>query len=98
MIWKAIFEIDVHYQPIKPLGKGAYGVVCSAKDSKSGHKRAIKKITQAFENSTDARRTLREIMLLQHLKHENIIALVDMMRPAAQRILLEHRFHVVSSF
>lgn len=82
MIWKAIFEIDVHYQPIKPLGKGAYGVVCSAKDSKSGHKRAIKKITQAFENSTDARRTLREIMLLQHLKHENIIALVDMMRPA----------------
>jgi mitogen-activated protein kinase 1/3 len=28
----------------------------------------------AFENLTDARRTLREIKLLRHLKHDNIIA------------------------
>ncbi len=35
----------------------------------------------AFENLTDARRTLREIKLLRHLRHENIIAVKDIMKP-----------------
>ena len=38
---------------------------------------AIKKIGNAFENLTDARRTLREIKLLRHLRHENIIAVSE---------------------
>ena len=82
-IWRAPFELDVRYEPIKPIGKGAYGVVCSAKDATTGEKCAIKKINSAFDNPTDARRTLREIMILQHLgTHENIICLKDIMRPA----------------
>ena len=48
-------------------------MVCSAKDTKTGEKVAIKKIGNAFENLIDARRTLREIKLLRHLRHENII-------------------------
>ena len=56
------------------IGKGAYGVVCSAKNLSNSEKVAIKKIGNAFENLTDARRTLREIKLLRHLRHENIIA------------------------
>lgn len=46
------------------MGKGAYGVVCSAKDTVTGEKIAIKKIGNAFDNLTDARRTLREIKLV----------------------------------
>jgi mitogen-activated protein kinase 1/3 len=42
---------------------------------------AIKKIGNAFENLTDARRTLREIRLLRYLRHENIIAVRDIIRP-----------------
>ena len=42
---------------------------------------AIKKITNAFENLTDAKRTLREIKLLRHLRQENIIAIIDIMQP-----------------
>jgi len=38
----------------------------------------------AFENLTDARRTLREIMLLRHLKHENVIDILDIMRPSSR--------------
>jgi serine/threonine protein kinase len=38
---------------------------------------AIKKITNAFENAIDAKRTLREIKLLRHLHHENVIRIVD---------------------
>ena len=72
------------YVPIKPIGKGAYGVVCSAKDSETGEKVAIKKISNAFDNATDARRTLREIKLLRRLQHENIVLLKDIMRPPSK--------------
>jgi mitogen-activated protein kinase 1/3 len=67
------------------IGKGAYGVVCSAKDTVSGEKIAIKKIGNAFENLTDARRTLREIKLLRHLRHENIIGVRDIMKASRDR-------------
>ena len=71
----------MRYTPIKPLGKGAYGVVCSASDAVGGERVAIKKISNAFENSTDARRTLREIQLLRHLRHDNVVGLFDVLRP-----------------
>lgn len=67
-VWRTNFEIDAKYQPIKAIGKGAYGVVCSAKNTETGEKVAIKKITNAFENLVDARRTLREMKLLRYLK------------------------------
>jgi serine/threonine protein kinase len=42
-LWRTNFEIDEAYTPIKAIGKGAYGVVCSAK-LKDKEKVAIKKI------------------------------------------------------
>ena len=50
----------------------------------TGEKVAIKKIANAFENLTDARRTLREIKLLRHLRHENVIAVRDILRPPSR--------------
>jgi serine/threonine protein kinase len=67
-MWRTDFEIDDKYEPIKAVGRGAYGVVCSAKNVITGEKVAIKKITNAFENLIDARRTLREMVLLRHLQ------------------------------
>jgi mitogen-activated protein kinase 1/3 len=81
VLWRTTFDIDDKYTPIKAIGKGAYGVVCSARHASSQDKVAIKKIGNAFENLTDARRTLREIKLLRHLRHENIIAVKDIMKP-----------------
>ncbi|KAH7276411.1 hypothetical protein KP509_39G006000 [Ceratopteris richardii] len=81
MVWRTIFEVDLRYQPLKPIGKGAYGIVCAARDLQTGEKVAIKRITNVFENMTDARRTLREIKLLRHLFHENIISVRDIMMP-----------------
>mmetsp|Transcript_8974 Transcript_8974/g.19210 ORF Transcript_8974/g.19210 Transcript_8974/m.19210 type:complete len:374 (+) Transcript_8974:111-1232(+) len=83
-VWRTTFEIDEKYQLIKAVGKGAYGVVCSAKNLVTGEKVAIKKIGNAFENLTDARRTLREMKLLRHLRHENIIAVKDIMKPPSR--------------
>ena len=84
MLWRTIFEVDLRYVPIKPIGKGAYGIVCSARDANTGAKVAIKRNTNVFENTTDARRTLREIKLLRHLFHENIIAVKDIMVPSSK--------------
>eukprot|EP00882_Tetradesmus_deserticola_P013921 GHRQ01014787.1.p1 GENE.GHRQ01014787.1~~GHRQ01014787.1.p1 ORF type:complete len:274 (+),score=76.38 GHRQ01014787.1:655-1476(+) len=85
VLWRTNFEIDQQYTPIKAIGKGAYGVVCSAKNALTGETVAIKKIGNAFDNLTDARRTLREIKLLRHLRHENIIAVRDIMKATKDR-------------
>ncbi|CAG9463314.1 unnamed protein product [Pedinophyceae sp. YPF-701] len=87
LIWRTVFEVDNKYEPIKAIGKGAYGVVCSARDSVTGEKVAIKKISNAFENITDATRTLREIQLLRQLRHENIIRVKDVLRPPSRDVL-----------
>lgn len=84
-MWQTLFEIDTKYVPIKPIGRGAYGIVCSSLNRETDEKVAIKKIHNAFENSVDALRTLRELKLLRHLKHENVIALKDVMMPIHRR-------------
>ncbi|KAG6645682.1 hypothetical protein I3843_08G132700 [Carya illinoinensis] len=84
-MWKTVFEIDTKYVPIKPVGKGAYGVVCSSINRETNEKVAIKKIKNVFENTIDALRTLRELKLLRHLRHENVIALKDVMKASHRR-------------
>ncbi|KAG1330294.1 putative Mitogen-activated protein kinase [Cocos nucifera] len=72
-IFGNIFEVTSKYKPpIMPIGKGAYGIVCSALNSETGEQVAIKKIANAFDNKIDAKRTLREIKLLRHMDHENV--------------------------
>ena len=40
---------------------------------------AIKKITNAFEHHTFAKRTLREITLMRMMQHENVSATIAML-------------------
>ncbi|GFS46477.1 mitogen-activated protein kinase 1 [Actinidia rufa] len=84
-MWQTLFEIDTKYVPIKPIGRGAYGIVCSSINRETNEKVAIKKIHNAFENCIDALRTLRELKLLRHLRHDNVIALKDVMMPIQRR-------------
>ncbi|CAA6656867.1 unnamed protein product [Spirodela intermedia] len=53
----------------------------SLMNSETGEMVAIKKIANAFDNHIDAKRTLREIKLLRHLDHENVIAIRDVIPP-----------------
>ncbi|KAJ6244736.1 mitogen-activated protein kinase 13 [Anaeramoeba flamelloides] len=75
------FVIDQKYKYMKKIGQGAYGIVISAKDTTTKDKVAIKKIIGVFDRLTDAKRTLREIKLLKHFNHENILCLKDVMIP-----------------
>ncbi|KAF8100135.1 hypothetical protein N665_0230s0020 [Sinapis alba] len=83
-MWQTLFEIDTKYVPIKPIGRGAYGVVCSSVNRETNERVAIKKIHNVFENRVDALRTLRELKLLRHVRHENVIALKDVMLPSVR--------------
>ncbi|WVZ56549.1 hypothetical protein U9M48_007059 [Paspalum notatum var. saurae] len=81
-IFGNLFEITSKYQgPIMPIGRGAYGIVCSVMNTETREMVAIKKIANAFDNNMDAKRTLREIKLLMHLDHENIIGIRDVIPP-----------------
>ncbi|XP_068644131.1 mitogen-activated protein kinase homolog NTF6-like [Aristolochia californica] len=77
-----LFEVTSKYvPPIHPVGRGAYGIVCCAKNAETDEEVAIKKIGNAFDNRIDAKRTLREIKLLSHMNHENVIQIKDIIRP-----------------
>ncbi|KAI9019129.1 kinase-like domain-containing protein, partial [Hyaloraphidium curvatum] len=67
------------YTLIRELGQGAYGLVCSAKDTRTGGEVAIKKVTKIFDKPILAKRALRELKLLKHFNgHENITSIMDM--------------------
>ncbi|CAI0417125.1 unnamed protein product [Linum tenue] len=53
----------------------------AAVNSETQEEVAIKKIGNAFDNRIDAKRTLREIKLLRHMDHDNVIAIRDIIRP-----------------
>ncbi|KHN38316.1 Mitogen-activated protein kinase 20 isoform A [Glycine soja] len=73
------------YKIQEVIGKGSYGVVCSAIDSHTGEKVAIKKIHDIFEHVSDAARILREIKLLRLLRHPDIVEIKHVMLPPSRR-------------
>ncbi|KAG8464362.1 hypothetical protein KFE25_003425 [Diacronema lutheri] len=75
------FDVDERYQVKKGVGQGAYGLICAAKDTVSGESVAVKKINNAFEDAVDCKRILRELKLLRHFNHENVLSLRDIMTP-----------------
>lgn len=80
------FEITNKYRPpLLPIGRGAYGIVCSLLNEETNEIVAVKKIGNAFEHFMDAKRTLREIKILRHLNHENVIGLRDVIPPPERR-------------
>jgi len=84
---KTVWEVPERYINLTPVGSGAYGQVCSAMDSLSPQpdrsylKVAIKKIARPFQSAVHAKRTYRELRMLKHMTHENIIGLLDAFTP-----------------
>lgn len=59
---------NYRFIPNKMLGKGSYGIVCSAVDQKTGDRVALKYMTNIFDDLIGARRVWREICILRILK------------------------------
>ncbi|KAL9226292.1 hypothetical protein vseg_002123 [Gypsophila vaccaria] len=85
-VWDSIFDIETKYVPIEALGRGAYGIVCSSMNTSTNEKVAIKKISNVFDRSEEALKALRELKILRQARHENVIALKDVMISSMQSI------------
>uniref|UniRef100_A0A3Q2XI96 mitogen-activated protein kinase n=1 Tax=Hippocampus comes TaxID=109280 RepID=A0A3Q2XI96_HIPCM len=79
---KTVWEVPERYQNLTPVGSGAYGSV-SAYDVILRQKVAVKKLSRPFQSLVHSRRSYRELRLLKHMKHENVIGLLDVFTPAA---------------
>jgi mitogen-activated protein kinase 1/3 len=79
------FEDANRYSVHEVIGKGSYGVVCSATDTKTDKKVAVKKITDIFEHVSDATRILREVKLLRALKHPDVVEILHILLPTNPR-------------
>jgi hypothetical protein len=59
-------------------GKGSYGDVVEATDAASGARVAVKRVANLFSSSYEnGLRIFRELRLLRHLRHPNIVRLRD---------------------
>ncbi|XP_028034507.1 mitogen-activated protein kinase p38b-like isoform X2 [Bombyx mandarina] len=78
---KTEWIVPERYQMLTPVGSGAYGQVCSAIDAQHSMKVAIKKLARPFQSAVHAKRTYRELRMLKHMNHENVIGLLDVFTP-----------------
>ena len=77
-----VFDIEGSpYEKRRKIGGGTYGIVYSALDRRTGQHVAIKKVCNVFDNLILARRTYREVTILRHFRHENVICVRDILRP-----------------
>jgi nemo like kinase len=56
----------------KVVGYGAFGVVWSVTDPRSGRRVALKKMPNVFQTVVSAKRVFREVKMLCTLKHDNV--------------------------
>ena len=75
------FDVDSRYSIIDAVGRGAYGIVCAAVDTRTDEQVAIKKISNVFQHTAIAKQSLREIRLMRLLQHENIVKFYTIMKP-----------------
>jgi len=77
-----LFNIDGSgYEKRQKIGSGTYGIVYSAVDQRTGQLVAVKKVCSIFDNLVLARRTYREIKILRHFQHDNVIWIRDILQP-----------------
>ncbi|CAM9600819.1 unnamed protein product [Chrysoparadoxa australica] len=84
------------YQKIEKsggLGEGTYGVVYKAKDKTNGEVVALKRIKLEGDDQGIPSTALREISLLQELRHPNIVELKDCMEDAGRLFLVFEYCH-----
>ncbi|XP_014838522.1 PREDICTED: mitogen-activated protein kinase 14A-like [Poecilia mexicana] len=80
-VQKTTWDVPERYMTLLAVGSGAYGTVCSAIDQKTKEKVAIKKLYRPFQSLIHAKRAYRELRLLRHIQHDNVICLLDVFTP-----------------
>ena len=75
------FILPQRYILTEPIGQGSYGLVCSAVDTKDMTLCAVKKVRGFSQRALILRRTLRELLIMRALDHENIVGFKSVYLP-----------------
>merc|ERR1711963_907663 len=67
------YNLPAAWEPIKSLGSGAYATVASFQGPPG--EAAVKKVEYVFNHPVLALRSLREVRLLAHFRHPNILSI-----------------------
>ncbi|XP_053551865.1 cyclin-dependent kinase 9 isoform X2 [Bombina bombina] len=73
------------YERLAKIGQGTFGEVFKAKHRQTGKKVALKKVLMENEKEGFPITALREIKILQLLKHENVVNLIEICRTKANQ-------------
>ncbi|KAK9841780.1 hypothetical protein WJX81_002502 [Elliptochloris bilobata] len=69
-----------NYESLGRIGEGTYGVVLKCRHKATGELVAIKKFKESDDDEQVRKTALREVQLLQALRHAHIVALLDVFR------------------
>eukprot|EP00746_Dinoflagellata_sp_MGD_P162682 gnl/MRDRNA2_/MRDRNA2_90352_c0_seq1.p1 gnl/MRDRNA2_/MRDRNA2_90352_c0~~gnl/MRDRNA2_/MRDRNA2_90352_c0_seq1.p1 ORF type:complete len:1028 (+),score=180.40 gnl/MRDRNA2_/MRDRNA2_90352_c0_seq1:88-3171(+) len=75
------FRVPIHFKFLKNLGSGSYGVVSAFRDDRTKKEVAIKRVRRVADDFLVLRRTLRELKLMQHFDHCNVLKLIEILPP-----------------
>lgn len=82
------------YDCLNQVGEGTFGQVWKARNTSTGVVVALKKIRMEAERDGFPVTAMREIKLLQSLRHENIVSLYEMMVSNGESLFVAVRFHI----
>lgn len=68
------------YEKIRKIGEGSYGQVFKCRNKETGQIVAIKKFLESGDDPAIRRIAMREIKMLKHLKHENLVNLIEVFK------------------
>ncbi|XP_016952149.1 putative mitogen-activated protein kinase 14C [Drosophila biarmipes] len=82
---ESVWEFPDVYEIVRPLGFGSFGQVARVRlrGAQIGDV-AMKKLVQPFDREEDAKGAYREIRLLKHMNHRNVISLLHVFHPPAR--------------
>lgn len=83
------WNIQKRYIDVQALSSGTYGIVSVATDRVTNTKVAIKKLKNPFYSEEHAKRVYREIRILKHMDHDNIIPLLNVFTSSGSEDLLD---------
>uniref|UniRef100_A0A4W6DTH4 Cell division control protein 2 homolog n=1 Tax=Lates calcarifer TaxID=8187 RepID=A0A4W6DTH4_LATCA len=76
------------YLKIEKIGEGTYGVVYKGRHKATGQVVAMKKIRLESEEEGVPSTAVREVSLLQELKHPNVVRLLDVLMQESRLYLI----------
>jgi len=87
-------ECDQRFEREEKLGEGTYGVVFKARDRQTNEVVALKKIRLENTDEGIPSTAIREISVLQELRHQNIVELKDIVHGENKLYLIFEFFNL----